>query len=147
MARIRLAGNAGKEAVQGVEVHTDLAPEIVREPDLHSLAEDEVFMNEEVVVLIHPSAGENDVDHIVLSVNGTTQPIFRNVPTRVKRKYVEVLAHMVETKYSQPTRDGMNPEAGNQLIARSAFAYPFEIVEDKNPRGRAWLERLRAFKG
>jgi hypothetical protein len=141
MVRVR-----SEQPIEGVEVHDDLSPELVRDADLDKAVEDEAFFNERVTIIIHPSAAENDPDHVVLSVNGVNQPVFRNVPTIVKRKYVEVLAHMVETKYHQPARESMNPEAGNQLIGRSALAYPFEVIEDKNPKGRAWLERLRLQK-
>ena len=142
MARIKSA-----QVTDGLEVHDDLIPEEVRDKDLDKAVSEEAFFNELVTVLIHSSAAENDPDHVVLSVNGINQPIFRNVPTTVKRKYVEVLAHMVETKYHQPTRDAMNPESGNSLIGRSALAYPFQVIEDKNPKGAAWLERLRSYRG
>jgi hypothetical protein len=38
----------------------------------------------------------------------------------------------------------MNVEAGNAMIAHHAHAYPFELVRDDNPRGRAWLEAIMA---
>lgn len=131
-----------KQVTKGVEVHTDLAPEEIRDKDLDKLAGDEAFFNELVTVELAESTNENDPSHVVLSVNGINQPIWRGQPTIIKRKYVEVLAHMWETKYSQPTRDMGNPEAGNSLIGRSALAYPFQVIEDKNPIGRTWLKRL-----
>lgn len=137
MARIKT-----EQPIDGLEVHDDLSPELVKDTDLDKAVAEEAFFNEIVTIVIHPSAAENDPDHVVISVNGTTQPIFRGSPTRVKRKYVEVLAHMYETKYSQPSRDSMNPESGNQLIGRSALAYPFQVIEDANPIGGHWLARL-----
>ncbi len=137
MARIKTA-----QPIDGLEVHDDLQPEEIRDADLDKAVKEEAFFNEIVTVVIHPSASENDPDHVIVSVNGTTQPIFRGVETKVKRKYVEVLAHMYETKYSQPTRDSMNPESGNQLMGRSALAYPFQIQHDPNPIGPSWLARL-----
>ena len=67
----------------------------------------------------------------------------RGVPMRVRRKYVEILARMKETKYSQVTR---NPAAPDQIdmIARHGLAYPFEMLSDENPRGRAWLSNVLA---
>jgi hypothetical protein len=80
---------------------------------------------------------------VILNCNGTNQPIMRGVPTRVRRKYVEILARMKETKYSQVTR---NPAAPDQIdmIARHGLAYPFELLNDANPRGRAWLQNVLA---
>jgi hypothetical protein len=71
------------------------------------------------------------------------QPIIRGVPTDVKRKYVEILARMKETRYSQHTN---NPSAPDQIEmrARHGLSYPFDLVEDKNPRGRAWLNHVLA---
>ena len=71
------------------------------------------------------------------------QPLIRGVPTTVKRKYVEILARMKETKYTQVTR---NPSAPDQIdmVARHGLSYPFDLVEDKNPRGRAWLQNVLA---
>jgi hypothetical protein len=61
----------------------------------------------------------------------------------IRRKYLEILARMKETKYNQRTP---NPAAPDQIemVARHGLAYPFELVDDKNPRGRAWLQNVLA---
>lgn len=102
---------------------------------------EEAFMNEVVVVEIAESTDENQPNHVVLSVNGVTQPIFRGVPTPVRRKYVEVLARCKESKYSQHTNNPNEPDR-IELRQRTALAYPFNVVEDKNPKGRAWLQAV-----
>jgi len=136
---------ATKKVVAGIEILDD-APTI--DPvsqvlDLRELASSELFMNEMVTVLVHSSTDENQSPHVILNCNGTNQPIMRGVPTTVRRKYVEILARMKETKYSQVTR---NPAAPDQIdmIARHGLAYPFELMEDANPRGRAWLTNVMA---
>lgn len=136
---------ATKKVVAGIEILDD-APTI--DPvsqvlDLRELASSELFMNEMVTVLVHSSTDENQSPHVILNCNGTNQPIMRGVPTTVRRKYVEILARMKETKYSQVTR---NPAAPDQIdmIARHGLAYPFELMEDANPRGRAWLSNVMA---
>ena len=111
--------------------------------DIKQLVLDEAFMNEMVTVMVHSSTDENQSPHVILNCNGTNQPLMRGVPSTIRRKYVEILAHMKETKYSQVTR---NPAAPDQIdmVARHGLAYPFELMEDANPRGRAWLNNVLA---
>lgn len=104
---------------------------------------EEAFMNEFVTILVAESADDNVNQMPTPSVNGVIQPIFRGHATRVKRKYVEVLARCKETKYSQIRSNPMEPERID-MTARSALAYPFHVVEDKNPVGAAWLSAVMA---
>jgi len=136
---------AKKETVAGIEIldDTPTIDPVSQVLDLRELASSELFMNEMVTVLVHATTDENQSPHVILNCNGTNQPIMRGVPTTVRRKYVEILARMKETKYSQVTR---NPAAPDQIdmIARHGLAYPFELMEDANPRGRAWLSNVMA---
>jgi hypothetical protein len=136
---------ATKKVVAGIEIldDTPTIDPVSQVLDLRELASSELFMNEMVTVLVHSSTDENQSPHVILNCNGTNQPIMRGVPTTVRRKYVEILARMKETKYSQVTR---NPAAPDQIdmIARHGLAYPFELMEDANPRGRAWLTNVMA---
>lgn len=136
---------AKKEVVSGIEIVDDapIVETVSESRDFRQLAADEAFMNELVEVLVHSSTDENQSPHVILNCNGTNQPIMRGVPTKVRRKYVEILARMKETKYSQVTR---NPAAPDQIdmIARHGLAYPFELLNDNNPRGRAWLQNVLA---
>jgi len=134
-----------KQTVQGIEIMDD-APEIetvAQSKDFGKLVSDEAFMNELVTVMVHTTTDENQPNHCVVSCNGMNQPIMRGFPTTVKRKYVEILARMKETKYTQVTR---NPSAPDQIdmVARHGLCYPFDLVEDANPRGRAWLQNVLA---
>jgi hypothetical protein len=136
---------ATKQKIQGIEISDD-APEIEtvsESKDFSALAASEAFMNELVTVMVHSTTDENQPPQVIISCNGMNQPIFRGYPTTVKRKYVEILARMKETKYTQVTR---NPAAPDQIdmVARHGLSYPFDLVEDKNPRGRAWLNNVMA---
>lgn len=136
---------AKKEIVAGIEIldDTPTVDPVSQIVGLRELAASEAFMNEMVEVMVHASTDENQSPHVILNCNGTNQPILRGVPMRVRRKYVEILARMKETKYSQITR---NPGAPDQIdmIARHGLAYPFEMLNDENPRGRAWLSNVLA---
>ncbi len=134
-----------KDAAQGVEIVDDapVIETVAESKDFRQLAADEAFMNEFVTVMIHSTTDENQAPHVIVNCNGINQPIIRGVPTKIRRKYVEILARMKETKYSQVTR---NPSAPDQIdmIARHGLAYPFDVQDDANPRGRAWLQNVLA---
>lgn len=136
---------AKKDSVSGMEIVDDapIIETVAESRDFRALAADEAFMNEMVEVLVHSSTDENQAPHVIVNCNGTNQPIIRGVPTTIRRKYLEILARMKETKYSQVTR---NPAAPDQIdmIARHGLAYPFELLSDANPRGRAWLQNVLA---
>jgi hypothetical protein len=127
---------------KGIQIVDDAQIETITK-DIKQLVLDEAFMNEMVTVMVHSSTDENQSPHVILNCNGTNQPLMRGVPSTIRRKYVEILAHMKETKYSQVTR---NPAAPDQIdmVARHGLAYPFELMEDANPRGRAWLNSVLA---
>lgn len=136
---------AKKEIAQGVEVLDDepVIETVSASADFRKLAADEAFMNELVTVMVHATTDENQAPHVIVNVNGTNQPIIRGVATEVKRKYVEVLARMKETKYTQRTPNPSEPDKF-EMVPRTGLAYPFELIEDKNPKGRAWLNNVLA---
>ena len=136
---------ANKKADTGIEIVDD-APTVetvAASTDFRALAASEAFMNELVTIMVHSTTDENQAPHVIVNCNGVNQPILRGVPMQVKRKYVEILARMKETKYSQVTR---NPSAPDQIdmVARHGLSYPFDLVEDSNPKGRAWLNNVLA---
>lgn len=134
-----------KPEMTGVELLDD-APTIdpiSSDKDLNKLFEQEKFMEEELKVEVHASSNESDPPHLLLNVNGMNMPVVRGYVTRMKRKYVEVLARMKETKYTQATPNPMQPD-NIQMIPRTVEVYPFTVVEDPNPRGHAWLRHIRS---
>jgi hypothetical protein len=128
-----------------IEVITD--PEVEIEPvvtkEFDQAVSEEAFMNEVLEIEIHESTNENDPNHVIVSVNDKSQPIFRGRPTKVKRKYVEVLARCRESKYTQVTPNPMEPDQ-MEMRERSALTYPFTVLSDPNPKGRAWLAAVKA---
>lgn len=125
-------------------VETDLVSEVAPDGDINKAVREEAFFNEMVTILVHSTTDDNAPPHVLLTVNNRTQPVARGTPTTVRRMFVEVLARCTETRYSQPNRDLANPEAGNGLLGRTALAYPFDVLEDKNPIGREWLRKILA---
>lgn len=132
--QVRVAAETNRE-------HTEIEP-VSANADLKKMAREAAFMEEFVTIYVHPQAGDNAQTHVVLNVNGVNQPVFFGHNTTIRRKYVEVLARMKETGYSQRAANFMNPEISNELIPRSALVYTFQVIEDKNPKGGAWLAHI-----
>jgi len=132
-------------ARKGIEIIDDapIIETVSNLKDFKDISAEESFMNELVTIMIHSTTDENQSPHVIVNCNGVNQPIVRGLPMQVKRKYVEILAHMKETKYTQVTR---NPSAPDQIemVARHGLSYPFDLVDDGNPKGRAWLQNLLA---
>jgi hypothetical protein len=131
---------------QGVKVEDDQPDiQLVSQTDLASAASDEKFMHEEVTVVIMPTTDPNAAPYATLSVNGEMKIVSRNVPTRIKRKHLEVLARMKETRWLQSVPEGyMGQIDMGSLRGHTGFAYPFTVTEDKNPKGGAWLANIMA---
>lgn len=137
-----------KPPVTGIEVGDD-QPDIqtvAENKDFASIVSNETFMNEIVTVLVHESTDPNQPPHIILNVNGTNMPVIRGTPTRMKRKYLEVLARMKETRYEQRTPNPSEPER-IVMVPKTAQVYPFSVLEDKSMRGSAWLANVMAERG
>lgn len=106
---------------------------------------DALAFNEEVLtILVHDST--NPIDDPIPEVwnDGVPQRFERNVEMQVKRKYVEVLARAKKTTFSQEKRKDGNGDDTYVQIPHSALKYPFVVVNDPNPKGRAWLKGILA---
>lgn len=136
---------AKKEVAAGIEIHDDapVIETVAESTDFSVLAASEAFMNEQVLIMVHSTTDENQSPHVLVNCNGTNQPIIRGVPTTVRRKYLEILARMKETRYTQMTPNPAAPDL-TEMRARHGLAYPFDLIEDKNPKGRAWLNNVLA---
>ena len=117
---------------------------IANDKDLKKVVAEAKFMEDVLVIEISPATTDNEVPCVILNVNGTNQPVWRGHATPVKRKFVEVLARMKETRYSQAPTNYINPEISNALQPRTGIAYPFQVLEDQHPNGRAWLRQILA---
>jgi hypothetical protein len=130
---------------QGIEIvdDTPTIEPVSQAVDFRLMAANEAFMNELVEIMIHSTTDDNQAPHVIVNCNGINQPIMRGVPMKVRRKYVEILARMKETKYSQVTPNPAAPDV-SELRPRHGLAYPFDMISDANPRGRAWLTHVLA---
>jgi hypothetical protein len=101
----------------------------------------EAFMNESVKLRIHGSPEEGALPVISVIVNGTIQPIPRDVEVDVKRKYVEALARAKATSYRQVTNP-IDP-SDIKMVPTTVLSYPFTVTED-SAKGKAWLRKILA---
>lgn len=135
----RISGSGTAKVIPGSTI------EKVDGPDWKNTAELEKFMNEEVEILVYEPIDENEPFLVDPSVNGTRQFIIRGVPQKVKRKYVEVLARSKRNMVSaRGYIDRQTQEAVNEVRVNKSLMYPFQILEDPNPNGPAWLRKVLA---
>lgn len=111
------------------------------ERDLLEIAEVEAFMNQILTVYVAKDGAQGAYDVITPNVNGVNQPIIRGMEQKVKRKYVEALAHSRVTSYLQETPDPTKPENFNMREV-TVLTYPFSVHDDPHPKGREWLQNL-----
>lgn len=117
--------------------------ERVSESDFIEVAKTEKFMNDILTIIVHESVEDGSLEIITPSVNGVNQPIIRGIESNVKRKYVETLARSRMTKYVQKTPDPSRPD-NIQMVERTSLTYPFSVLHDPHPNGRAWLKAILA---
>ena len=105
-------------------------------------AERRAFMNQILTIVVHPSNEPGSYTVITPSVNGVSQPIIRGIESKVKRKYVEVLARTRTTGYTPFTPNPNKPE-NIQMTPTEVVTYPFAVIHDPHPKGRAWLDAIQ----
>ena len=102
------------------------------------------FAEEEMVIVVHDSVDVND-DPIPYVINGGRRQAFiRGQEQSVRRKYVEILARMKRTRYTQEKYKDSQGIDSIRNIPHTALVYPFTVVSDPNPNGRAWLKAILA---
>lgn len=102
----------------------------------------EKFMAEPIVIKIHSTADKNEPPGAEVALNGVKVYIPREKPVRLPRAFVEILARSQVRAYSQQRNPDPNADEGMFTKRHVGASYPFNVIEDKNPRGRAWLQRV-----
>jgi hypothetical protein len=126
-------------------VESDRIEPIAGDPDFQKLirekAEADAFANELVTTRLYRSGDKNTPNHAILSVNGVTQVVIADgKPRKIRRKFVEVLARCWQSTYEQ--RQHPIELDRYEMLEDASLAYPFEVTDDPNPRGKAWLEGI-----
>lgn len=90
--------------------------EPVSDGDFVEMAELEKFMNDMLLIQVHPSGEEGELEVILPNVNGLNQPIIRGKEQRVRRKYVEACAlsyYYIRPESAEPGRAGKYPDGSH----------------------------------
>lgn len=113
------------------------------------------FMDEPVTIRLEPSADKNAISRFVVWVNGEGAQIFQNgrwiamawlpvgVVITVKRKVLEVI---IRTKIDTVHTEIRNPDSEQPMNTEQRFTsavHSFSVIEDKSPRGVAWIQEMR----
>jgi hypothetical protein len=143
---VRPAARPGFDLNALVEGGSDI--EVIK-PDrnFQKLVEDENFMYEELEVRFHETGDANAPKMVEVGVGipgkDYRKGFLRGKIYKVPRFMVEVFAHAKVTSLEQkPGPSGRPEDIVN--VEKHAFFYPFEVLHDPNPKGRAWLEKVLA---
>jgi hypothetical protein len=63
-------------------------------------------------------------------------------PLTIKRKYLEAIARAKPTHIKTNIVELVGKDPINKIDRRSYMRYPFNMLEDKNPKGRHWLTKI-----
>ena len=100
---------------------------------------------EELVEIEIPSTGAVEEEAVIqLSCNNVNQFILRDVPTMVRRKYVEILARAKTENITTPEYQDANGNRATRVKKAQGLRYPFRIISDSNPLGASWLKNVLA---
>jgi hypothetical protein len=113
------------------------------------------FMEEPVTIRIEPSSDKNAAGAFPIWVNGKPAEVYQNnrwdeigyLPVGrvlvVKRKVLEVIIRAKVDTVSTRILE-MDSERPNNVVQRfTSPVHSFSIIEDRNPRGAAWVTELR----
>lgn len=100
------------------------------------------FMEEYIDILVAESSNPNDQPMVPLWVNGRSQVLFRGEVTRVKRYFADRLGRARNEDVKVSVAKNADGEVVNRTSKPTALAFPFSVVEDRNPLGKAWLAKL-----
>lgn len=125
-----------------IEVVAGATKSVKGKGGLSAHAQELLFNEEFVEVMLHESTDENAENPVFTSCNGVPQYFFRGVPQKVRRKYVAILASCKEHAVSTPEYTAGDGSRAMGIKRVSSLKYPFSIISDPNPRGAAWLKSL-----
>jgi len=106
-------------------------------------AEQMRFDNEEIEIMVMPSASTYPDHTFFVGVNGIQRLIVRGQKQWLPRRYVEVLLRAKISTYGNfETRNQQTNELEVKNPETKSHRYPLQILTDKNPLGAKWLNRV-----
>jgi hypothetical protein len=118
--------------------------DIVNEHEFNDMAKLEAFMMEMVLVEIAPTNDKNAELVVTPNVRGVPQNMLRGKQQWIKRCYLECLARAKDVGISTQEYVNFQGDKSTKIVRNAGLLYPFRVIEDKNPRGAAWLQQILA---
>ena len=107
-------------------------------------ADELAFMEEYVEVYLNRGREKHAPKFEQVGVNGQIIWIEVETPTRIKRKFLEVLARSMPMDIRTQSGEAPGDELTFNKVERSLSAnFSFQVIRDPNPRGPAWLAKVR----
>lgn len=135
------------------------SPEIVRAEKLpeKEFLDELMFYEEPVTIRLEPTTDKNAPIAFPVWVNGKGCEVWDprknqwverpflpiGMLLTIKRKYLEVIARAKTDTVSIAEHNMMAENPGNLAVRRTSAVQSFSIIEDKNPRGGAWMSEIR----
>lgn len=107
-------------------------------------ADELAFMEEEVVIILNRGREKHAPLFEQVGVNGKIIWIKVDEPTRVRRKYLEVLARSMPMDITTVSGESAGDELTFNRVERHLSAnFSFSVLRDPNPKGADWLAKVR----
>ena len=118
---------------------------IVASPDIGSdYMKELAFMEEYVEIYLNRGREKHAPKFEQVGVNGQIIWVIVETPVRIKRKFVEVLARSmpmdIRTNAGETDGDALTY---NKVDRSQSASFSFSVLRDDNPRGPAWLAKVR----
>lgn len=136
----------------GVTTMEPVGPAILDKPDIQVVdgpnfkekAAALLFNEEPVTVTVATDADKFSSRIVTVRVNGRVQNFIRGEAITVKRKYVEALARSKPVNYRNEEYLNTDGDKAFRWPSTTGLLYPFQVNEDRNPNGPAWLRKILA---
>jgi hypothetical protein len=113
----------------------------MNDPHFKKFTQDSAFMEEQVLVRVHPSTDKSATKIVEVWNNGTPQRFIRGQFVIARRKYVEVLARAKPFSVTTPEVVDHEGNRTTRIDTQAGLMYPFDM-NDPNPMGQVWLQSV-----
>lgn len=117
----------------GVAINLDDI-EVIAPKNMRSIAEQEAFMQQKVIVQIEPDEDPNSPVFIYTGHDGIVQYIKRGEPQSIKRKFLYSLIAAKRTQFASVFGKDMAGNEFNRLTGRTNTTYRLQVLDD-SPEG------------
>lgn len=102
------------------------------------------FNLEPITVMVHTTSDKNAEKVVPVWINGRYQGFPRGLKVTCPRMFVERLALCKITNFQNQEFRDADGVMGTRYPRSDSLAYPFSVIEDSNPNGGPWLQKLLA---